>query len=141
MTPEQFCIWLDGFMDGNDLMDADLKEKLRDKMGGINVRGAEVKISGPTKRDVPLTRDMDDSFRSPPVITGGLGVARGGAFTGGTVGLVQPEPYYTLTANAAIDPNAAPYDARLSAGTIVATDPVLSAASMAALSKAARACE
>jgi hypothetical protein len=105
MTPEQFCMWLEGFLDGNELMDADLKEKLQLKLASVGQAPAKAQ----PKNDKPKTVDRDDGFRGVSVdalISGGL--ARGGFLTnpagvslGGTVGVGYDPTMTTMCVNTA----------------------------------------
>lgn len=85
MTPAQFCIWLEGYLDGNELMDPELREKLREKLGVVGEAPA-AKTAQP-KSDVPKTADSSP-FRSG--ITGALTdlVSRGsGGITPAHIGM------------------------------------------------------
>jgi hypothetical protein len=116
MTHEHFCIWLAGYLDGNELMDADLKALLREKLEALG----QAPVKAQPKADVPRTVDRDDSFRGSPNITDALArggfvhtpppsITLGGKVGGSILGVYDPAmtTVCTNTANAAASASAA----------------------------------
>jgi len=135
MTPEHFCVWLEGFLEGNTDMDLDLRDKLRAKLESVGTAAPKPQ----PKKDVPLTRSDDDSFRGGLAGSIAGGLARGGFVTGPATPLDPPA--YTLT-GAKIEPSMMLMNAVNSVNSAMSSaTTAVSDSSMARLSAAARACE
>jgi hypothetical protein len=96
MSPEHFCMWLQGYLDGNDLMDEDIKAKLLEKLETVGQAPAKAQ----PKNDKPKTIDPAEGyFRG--ITTDLLARPSSISLASGTVGVGYDPAMTTMCVNSA----------------------------------------